>query len=329
MINISVIGAGRIGQIHAQNLARHPDCNVTYVADIHQPSADALAKKINAGTSDVKHAIQSPDVDAVFICSATDTHYQYCLDAAKEGKAIFCEKPLDLDLKKAEAVRDYIKKKDILFALGFNRRFDPTFARLKKDINSIGDMEQIAIISRDPSPPPHDYVKGSGGLFKDMMIHDFDMARWLLPEEPSRLVVFGSALVDPEIIELGDIDSAMVMLETKGGVQCHITNSRRAVYGYDQRIEVFGSKGLLKAENQPINFLSSQDERGRNSSPISHFFLDRYKKAYINEANDFVDAVMGKNISLPDETDGIQALKLAQAAGQSLRTGKIIELNLN
>lgn len=326
-MKISIIGAGRIGRIHALNIANHPQCTVEFVADVHQPAAESLAQKVSATTCDVSTAINSKEVDAVVICSSTDTHSQYCMEAADAGKAIFCEKPLDLDLERAIETNRYVREKGVALSLGFNRRFDPTFAALKKEIHTIGNVEQLTITSRDPSPPPYDYIKVSGGLFKDMMIHDFDMARWLLPEEPTRLMAFGSALIDPQIGELGDIDSAMVMLETASGMQCQIVNSRRAEYGYDQRVELFGSSGLLKANNQHITSLQKETEKGSSTAPINHFFLDRYENAYINEVNCFVDTVMGKDVAMPDGMDGIRALQLAEAAAESLRTGTVVKLN--
>ena len=247
-MRFGIIGAGRIGKIHGGNVAARPDSEVIYVADADPAAAAALAKATGAKVAAVDAMLASKDVDAVAICSPTDTHADLIERAARAKKAIFCEKPIDLDVARVRACLEVVKQTEATLMVGFNRRFDPNFAALRKRIaeGAIGGVEIVAITSRDPSPPPLSYIARSGGLFRDMMIHDFDMARFVLGEEPVAVSAMGSALVDKAIGEAGDIDTAVVIMETKSGKVAQISNSRRATYGYDQRVEAHGDKGMLQ-----------------------------------------------------------------------------------
>jgi myo-inositol 2-dehydrogenase/D-chiro-inositol 1-dehydrogenase len=266
MISFCQFGAGRIGAIHAANIASHPDARLHIVVDTDPARAERLAGRYGAAGAAVgsqAEALGDPTADAVVIASSTDTHADLVEAAARAGKAVFCEKPLDLDRRRAEACVAVARKCGVPLMVGFNRRFDPNFALLERQIRDgrIGRLELLTITSRDPAPPPIEYVRRSGGLFRDMMIHDFDMARWLLNEEPVEVFATASVLVDPAIGEAGDVDTAVVTLRTQSGALCQISNSRRAIYGYDQRIEALGSKGALRAENvveSTVSFLSCQ-----------------------------------------------------------------------
>jgi len=271
-----------------------------------------------------REAFADPEVDAVLIASSTDTHARLAIAAARAGKAIFCEKPIDLSLKKVDDCLQEVGKAGVPMFVGFNRRFDPSFSALKRrlDAGEVGAVEQVVITSRDPGPPPLAYLKVSGGMFRDMTIHDFDMARWLLGEEPVEVFAWGEALVDKKIARAGDIDSAMLILRTASDKMCHINNSRRAVYGYDQRIEVFGAKGLLRAENLGETTVEHYTERGTVSDRPLDFFLERYAEAYRVELSAFVSALNAKSPMPVNAHDGRQALVLAEAALKSLKSGK-------
>src|SRR3954469_11894791 len=252
MLTFAQFGAGRIGQIHAANLAATRATTLRYVVDVNASAAAALAKQHGAQVTDVATALCDPVVNAVIIASSTDTHADLAIAAAKAGMAIFCEKPIDLSLKRVDACLAAVKKAKVPMFVGFNRRFDPSFSALHARIakGEVGRVEQVIISSRDPGLPPLSYLKVSGGQFRDMTIHDFDMARWLLGEEPVELFAYGSCLVDPAVGKIGDTDSAMVLMKTRSGKLAHINNSRRASYGYDQRLEVHGSGGRLMAGNR-------------------------------------------------------------------------------
>ncbi|CUI75134.1 inositol 2-dehydrogenase [Cognatishimia activa] len=328
MINIGLLGCGRIGAVHARSIFGIDDARVSVVADAFAEPAEALAAKTGAQVLGAEELIASDDVDAVVIGTPTDTHYDLIHTAAKAGKAIFCEKPVDMS---ADRIRDCIKvveEAGVSFLTAFNRRFDPNFAHLQAQLanGAIGDVELVTIQSRDPSPPPIGYVKTSGGLFRDMMIHDLDMARFLLGEEVVSVYAKGSSLVDPEIGKAGDVDTAAVILTTASGKICQISNSRRATYGYDQRIEVHGAKGMLRAENQLENTVEQADDTGYRKAPAQHFFLERYEAAYRAEMLHFIDAVSGKVTMSPTIHDGLQAQILADAAAQSNEDGQPVLL---
>ncbi len=328
MIALAQFGAGRIGQIHARNLAATGEARLKYLVDVNQSAAEALAEAVGAEVADRDRALADPEVAAVVICSSTDTHAELIEAAARAGKAVFCEKPIDLDLDRVKACLQVVEQRRVALFVGFNRRFDPSFAGLKEALAAgrIGKIENLTITSRDPAPPPADYVARSGGLFRDMMIHDFDMARWLLAAEPVRLYAQGSVLVDPEIGAAGDVDSAVVVLETAAGALCQIINSRRAVYGYDQRIEAFGEKGLLLAGNRDARSLQTWSGEGIAGEKPLYFFLERYAEAYRAEMAHFLACLAGCEKPRIAASDGLRALELAEAANRSLKSGQPVDL---
>jgi myo-inositol 2-dehydrogenase/D-chiro-inositol 1-dehydrogenase len=328
MLHFAQFGAGRIGAIHAANLAASGRARLKHVVDVHAPAAQALAAQHGAQVSSTEAALADPEVGAVIVASSTDTHADLVIAAARAGKAIFCEKPIDLSLARVDACIAEVKRAGVPMLVGFNRRFDPSFAELRRRIGAgaIGAVEQVVITSRDPGPPPVAYIKVSGGLFRDMTIHDFDMARWMLGEEPVEVFAYGTNLVDPAIGAAGDVDSAMVLLKTESGRMAHINNSRRASYGYDQRIEVHGSAGRLIAGNRTPTTVELADAQAVAADKPLHFFLERYADAYRIELNAFLDAV-AKGTPMPvGAEDGRQALVLADAAVESLRTGRPVRI---
>ena len=327
MLKFALFGAGRIGAVHASNLASSGATQLLYVVDVNAAAATALAAKHGARVTDVASALADPAVDAVLIASSTDTHADLAIAAAKAGKAIFCEKPIDLSLRKVDACLAAVRKAKVPMLVGFNRRFDPNFAAVKERIRAgaIGNVEQVIISSRDPGLPPIAYPKVSGGQFRDMTIHDFDMARWLLGEEPVEVYAIGSCLVDPAVAKVGDTDSVMVLLKTASGKLCHINNSRRATYGYDQRIEVHGAKGRLLAGNRVATTVELADASAVTTEKPVYFFLERYADAYRAELAAFVEAVTTNTPMPVGAEDGRQAIVLAEAAVKSLRTGRPVK----
>jgi myo-inositol 2-dehydrogenase/D-chiro-inositol 1-dehydrogenase len=327
-MRFGLIGAGRIGRIHAGNAAAHPKAKLVAVADAHAPAAQGLAAATGARVASPADIMAAKDVDAVMICAPTDTHADLIEQAAKAGKAVFCEKPVDLDAKRIRACLKVVDKSGVPLMIGFNRRFDPHFATLQARIarGEIGAVELVTILSRDPGPPPLDYIKRSGGLFRDMMIHDLDMARFLLGEEPVEVHAVGSSLVDPAIGAVGDVDTAAVLLKTASGKIAQISNSRRATYGYDQRIEVHGSKGLIRAGNVQATTVELATAKGFSQDPVLPFFLERYAAAYRAELDAFIMAVRKGKPPAPSGLDGLRAQVLADAAAQSARTGKSVTL---
>lgn len=328
MLNICLFGAGRIGAIHAANVASHPSANLRYVVDLFTESAQKLADSYGGTVTSVEAAMADPEVHAVIIASPTDTHADLIEQAAEAGKAIFCEKPIDLSAERTRSCLEFIQKAGVTCLVGFNRRYDPSFSKVKEQIRNetLGNVEMVSITSRDPSPPPAKYVQSSGGLFRDMMIHDLDMARWLLGEEPCEVFATASCLIDPEIGANGDVDTALVTLKTASGKLCQISNSRRATYGYDQRIEVLGSNGMAQAENQLENTMVVTTAEGASFAKPQHFFLERYATAYQFELNNFILAAQGEEEPLATEYDGLMALVLADAAVESARTGQVVKL---
>ncbi len=328
MLEIAQFGAGRIGQIHASNIAAMQDVRLRYVVDVNAEAAQKLAARYGANVASEREVFTDPKVGAVLIASSTDTHARLAIEAARARKPIFCEKPIDLSLKKVDECLREVKKARVPMFVGFNRRFDPSFRALKArlDKGAVGNVEQVVITSRDPGLPPFEYLKVSGGQFRDMTIHDFDMARWLLGEEPVEVYAIGEALVDPRLKELGDIDSAMVLLRTKSNRLCHINHSRRAAYGYDQRIEVFGSKGMLRAGNKTPSTVERSDGTAVCTEKPLHFFLERYADAYRAELSAFVTALRKKQAMPVGPDDGRQALVLAEAALDSLKTNKAVKV---
>ena len=330
MIRIAMLGAGRIGKIHARNAGLNPRCRLVAVADPMAESARSLAESLGAEAStDAKATLARGDVDAVIIGTPTDTHVDLMLEAVRRGKAVLCEKPVDLDIRKVDAAAAEVEKMKGRVMIAFNRRFDPSAAALKREIQAgrIGDVRQVVITSRDPAPPPPSYIATSGGIFRDMMIHDFDMARWLLGEEPVAVSATASCLVDPAIGKAGDFDTLMVILQTASGRQCHINNCRQCAYGYDQRFEVFGSAGMLLNDNLRASTLrryGAQETEARE--PLLNFFLERYVDAYRIELESFVQAVE-TGVPMPvTVADGRQALRLADAALESAVSGQRVRV---
>ena len=318
---LALFGAGRIGKIHAANAAAHPGLRVKYVVDPIAAAAESLAATTGAAVATVEAALADPDVAGVIVASSTNAHLDHCLAAHAAGKAIFCEKPIDLDLARARAAAPALGSARML--LGFNRRFDPNLKALKAklDAGELGTLESLNIVSHDPAPPPIAYVKVSGGLFRDMSIHDFDTARWLLGEPVSEVFAAASVLVDPAIGEAGDVDTAKILLRTASGKLALISNSRRSGYGYDQRIEAFGSAGMVRAGNVTESTVSAWTETGAAADRFQNFFLDRYADAYRLEMAHFAEVLAGAAPRV-GFNDGLAALALAEAAGESVRTGR-------
>jgi myo-inositol 2-dehydrogenase / D-chiro-inositol 1-dehydrogenase len=329
MLGMAVLGCGRIGRLHARNLARHARVRLACVYDVAAQAAQQCAAELGVRAARSLEEIWSDrEVRAVLIATSTDTHVALITAAVKAAKAVLCEKPVDLDLERAEGCWRTIAADRPTVMLGFNRRFDPSFRALRERLTrgEIGRLELAVITSRDPEPPPAGYLKVSGGLFRDMTIHDFDMARYLAGDIAAVQAV-GANLVDPAIGALGDIDTCAITLRARSGALVQINNSRRSVYGYDQRLEVFGAGGMLRAGNQRATTVeASSAERTAARDPVLDFFIERYAAAYQAELDAFVAAVEAGRAVSPDFADGVAALRLAVAAGESLATGRTIEL---
>src|SRR5665213_2786205 len=318
MLQIAVLGAGRIGRIHAGNIAAHPDARLAGIADSVPAAAASLAKALGTRALTIDDALRA---DAVLIASPTPTHADYIERACAQQRPVFCEKPIDLSADRVRACLTAVRQAGITLMVGFNRRFDPHFAALKSrlDGGEIGALELLTIISRDPSPPPIAYVESSGGLFRDMMIHDLDMACFLLGEAPTEVTAAASCLVDQAIGAAGDVDTAIVTLRTASGRLCQISNSRRATYGYDQRIEAHGATGMLRAGNVLPTTIELADAAGFRTDPVLPFFLERYASAYRAELGAFITAITTGKPARPNGEDGLRALVLADAALESSR----------
>jgi myo-inositol 2-dehydrogenase/D-chiro-inositol 1-dehydrogenase len=328
MIDVALFGAGRIGKIHAGNVARESGARLKYVVDPNTEAAAALAAQHGAKLATTDQVFADPAIGAVLICSYTDTHADLILAAAAAGKAIFCEKPVDLAIARARTCAEAVARAGITCMIGFQRRFDPTFAALQKRLaaGEIGTPEMLVVTSRDPGAPPIPYIKSSGGIFKDMLIHDFDVFRWILGDEAETVHANASCLVDPAIAEAGDVDSTAVTIRTKRGRLCQINTSRRAAYGYDQRFEVLGSGGMLQAGNHaPTEVVASTTNAVSRDLP-EHFFLERYRAAYASEMAHFFAVLAGKEKLRTTIDDGLKALELAEAATTSWREGRIVKM---
>ncbi|HZP20020.1 MAG TPA: inositol 2-dehydrogenase [Bauldia sp.] len=327
MVRFGLLGAGRIGKIHGGNIARSPGAQLVALADADPAAAKSLAEQTGASVRTVAEIIAASDIDAVLIGTPTDTHATLIEKCAATKKAVFCEKPVDLDAKRIVSCLKVVEAAGIPLMIGFNRRFDPNFAALKArlDKGAVGQVEMVTIISRDPGPPPVSYIERSGGLYRDMMIHDLDMARFLLGEEPTEVHAVGSVMVDKAIGAAGDVDTAMVMLKTASGKLCQISCSRRATYGYDQRIEVHGSEGMLRAGNIHETTLEVAGKGGFTRDPVQNFFLERYADAYRMELAAFIDAVTKGKKPSPSGEDGLMAQRLADASTESHRTGQPVK----
>jgi myo-inositol 2-dehydrogenase/D-chiro-inositol 1-dehydrogenase len=328
MIEAALFGAGRIGKIHAGNLAGLSGTRLKYVADVNAAAAEEVASRHGAKVATADVVLADRAVRAVIIASSTDTHAELLLRAAAAGKAVFCEKPVDLDLARARIAADAVARAGVTCLIGFQRRYDPTFAALKARLaaGEIGDPEMLIVTSRDPGAPPVDYIKVSGGIFKDMLIHDFDVFRWILDDEAATVYATGSCLTDPAIEAAGDIDSTTVTIRTRRGRLAQINTSRRAAYGYDQRFEVLGSKGMLQADNHRPTEVAAHTAASVSRDKPEHFFLERYRAAYANEMAHFIDAVANGKPVRTSAADGVKALELADAATLSWRERRIVEL---
>jgi myo-inositol 2-dehydrogenase / D-chiro-inositol 1-dehydrogenase len=330
MLGVAVLGCGRIGRIHAGNLARHPRARLVALFD---PAGDvALQAASELGVKragDLEEIWADRAIDAVLIATPTDTHVPLITAAVQAGKAVFCEKPIDVDLERARSCWREIAPLQPRLMMGFNRRFDPSFRALRERLQrgEIGRLELAVITSRDPAAPPIAYIKSSGGLLRDMTIHDFDMARYLAGDI-TQVQAFGANLVDPKIARLGDIDTCTVSLRAKSGALLQINNSRRCAYGYDQRIEAFGAAGMLQAGNQRATSVEHSSAAYTSAhDPLLNFFIERYLEAYRAELDAFVTALSEGGPMKPDFTDGLEALRLAVAAEESLRTGQVMDLS--
>ena len=323
-INLAIIGAGRIGKVHALAINNSKIANLVYIYDPDEEIAKKFSVEFNCTVSNIDNIKKDKQIDAVIICSPTDTHVELICIFSNYKKAIFCEKPIDLDIKKVRKCLETIEKNKTQFMIGFNRRFDPHFQSLKNSLkqDKIGNIETIIITSRDPELPPINYLKQSGGIFKDMTIHDFDMAIFLLDELPVEIYSSASILIDDQIKEVEDFDTASVILKTLSGKQIIISNSRRSSYGYDQRIEVHGSLGMVSAENQRPVSIEIANSQGFTKPPLHYFFMTRYIDAYAEEINYFVNSLKSGSEIKPNGIDGLNALIIAEAAKSSLLKGK-------
>ncbi|CAM3337542.1 inositol 2-dehydrogenase [Paracoccus nototheniae] len=328
MLRVALLGAGRIGQVHAKSMTATTASRLVAVADVNAEAAQDLAARIGAEACSVDQIIADPSIDAVLIATSTDTHSDLITRATAAGKAVLCEKPVDLSLDRALATLKAAEATGQPVMIGFNRRFDPSFKALKAafDGGEIGRGELLSITSFDPAPPPVSYIKVSGGLFRDMMIHDFDMACWIFGGAPATVSAQGAALVDPAIGDAGDVDTAVVTLVWDDGRMAVIRNSRRAGYGYDQRVEVLGSGGLLSANNMLENTVEKITTDGAVSAKPLHFFLERYMRAYEDEWTAFLDAVTTGAAMPVTLREGVAALACAEAATRSLKTGATVAI---
>jgi myo-inositol 2-dehydrogenase / D-chiro-inositol 1-dehydrogenase len=330
-LRFGVLGVGRIGKIHIENLVnRIPGAEVVAVSDVAAAELEAVATKFGIGRTfaDYRDLLDLPDVDAVAICSPTNLHYQMIVDAVAHGKPIFCEKPIDLSLEKVQAANEQVGRRRLPMMVGFNRRFDPNFLKVREIVASgqIGRPHVLRITSRDPGPPPEQYIRASGGIFLDMTIHDFDMARYLMGSEVTEVYTRAAVLVDPMIGHAGDWDTAVITLTFENGAFASIDNSRKAVYGYDQRVEMFGSDGMATVTNNTPDSHILCDRAGIHTSLPLNFFLERYAESYVREMRAFVDAVAnGTPVPVSGE-DGFKAAVIAMAAAKSARENRPVKL---
>ncbi|TBY43905.1 inositol 2-dehydrogenase [Rhizobium leguminosarum bv. viciae] len=328
MVRLGILGCGRIGQVHANSIRRIADAELVAVADLSSDAASACAIRFKTSVRSIEEIISSRDIDAIVIATSTSTHFDFVKAAASAGKAIFCEKPIDLSSERVRSCIQAVRSAGVPFMTAFNQRFDPHFNALQKRVQAgeIGEVETVSIVSRDPGPPPVSYVKTSGGLFRDMMIHDLDMARFILGEEPVRVFAVGSNLIDPGIKSAGDVDTAAVILTTSSGRICQVTNSRRTTYGYDKRLEVHGSKGMLRVSNVLENLVEQAGHTGFGQARAQDFFLERFDAAYLAEMQHFVEAVSSGKAPNPGAEDGLRAQLIADAATRSWQVGKPVEI---
>lgn len=327
-IRIAVLGCGRIGQMHAKNIFLHEKTELSCVYDINSDFSKKVGLDLNVPAVDNDEEIFSnPDIDAILISSATSTHIEFIEKSVAAKKPVLCEKPIDLDIKLVNECATRLKDNTVPIQLGFNRRFDPGHQAAKQSLldGEIGDLHQCIIISRDPGFPSWEYLQVSGGQFRDMTIHDFDLARFMLGEEPTKVFAISNALIEPKLkTDLNDSDTLMIIMETDSGKQCHINNSRCATYGYDQRVELFGSKGMTISDNRkPYEVRKFNNEYVDKQPPLLNFFIERYQEAYMNEITSFAEMVINKSKPTVDFEDGRKALLLAETAYKSIQSGKM------
>lgn len=333
MVKVGIIGAGRIGKVHGESITKYvKNARIQAVADVFLSDgirAWAAEMGIPAVYDDYHKILEDPSIDAVVICSSTDTHSQISIEAIRAGKHVFCEKPIDHDLKRIQAVLDELEKSDVKYQVGFNRRYDHNFRAIHDAVaaGKIGKPQILKITSRDPNPPSLDYVKVSGGIFLDMTIHDFDMTRYLLGSEVTEVFAAGNVLVDPAIGEAGDIDTAVITMKMANGALAVIDNSRKAVYGYDQRAEVFGSKGQIAVSNDTASSAVLSGENGVVAEKPLYFFLERYMQAYAEEMNEFVDAIVHNRPTPASAQDGLQAVLIGLAAKKSYEEKRVVRIS--
>ena len=328
MLKVGLLGAGRIGQVHAAVIAAHEGSTLAAISDVYAPAAEELAAKYDAQMRSSDEIIADDTIDAVLIATSTDTHSDLIEAATQAGKAVMCEKPVDLSLERARACLEVVSATGRPVMIGFNRRFDPSFAAIRDSLaaGQIGKAELLSVTSFDPAPPPVEYIKVSGGMFRDMMIHDFDMTNFIMGETPVSINASGACLIDPEIGKAGDIDTAVVTLSYADGKLAVIKNSRRAAYGYDQRLELLGADGLLQAQNMLENTVVKSTGQGVISAKPTYFFIERYMPAYKAEWAAFVAAVQEGDDMPVSLQDGVQALAMAEAAQRSFDSSRPVRL---
>lgn len=325
---IALFGAGRIGRVHAGSVLANPRSTLKYVVDVNADFARSVAADFGATATSADEALSDGDVDAIIVASSTDTHVDFILKGIAAGKHVFCEKPIDLDIERVNACLKEIDGRPQKLFVAFNRRFDTSFGDLQRRVaaGEIGDLELLTIMSKDPGPPPVDYIKVSGGIIRDMMIHDIDLARFILGEEPATVTATGAALFDEGARSEGDLDTAVVTLQTASGKIATISNSRRATFGYDQRIEAHGSKGMLSAGNKYENTVTLANGDGIRGAPVQNFFIERYTPAYRAEWDAFLGHIADGSDPQPTGVDGQRALMIADAAYRSLEEGRTVKL---
>ena len=331
-VGVGVIGSGRIGALHIEHLAQNiPEAELISVCSLDAPGVESLAKQFNIPktTDDYTALLADPQIEAVLVASATNTHVEMSQAAAQAGKHVFCEKPISLDLEQIDETLAIVERAGVKFQVGFNRRFDASFMRVREAVTSgeIGEPHIMRITSRDPAPPPIEYVKVSGGIFLDMTIHDFDMARYLIGDEVVEVYAVGGVRVDPKIGEVGDIDTAVITLRFQNGVIATIDNSREAVYGYDQRVEVFGSKGMVTATNPPIHTVTFSGSEGTRAASPPYFFVERYKPAFLSELRVFFACIQEDTPPPVTGNDGRAPVVIGFAALKSLRENRPVLLS--
>ncbi|WP_282608584.1 inositol 2-dehydrogenase [Pelagibius sp. Alg239-R121] len=331
MVKIAVLGCGRIGRMHAANIAAHPKAELAAVYDLYAPSANEVGSEHSVPVAQSAEAVfADPQIDAVLISTVTETHADYIEMATAAGKAVLCEKPIDLNLERVNRCAKAIAGTKVPIQLGFNRRFDPGHraARDAMLAGEIGDLHQVVITSRDPGLPPRQYIEAAGGLLRDMTIHDFDLARFMLDDEPVEVFAVAGALIDPALgAELDDVDTAMIIMRTADGKQCHINNSRAAVYGYDQRVELLGTKGMLLSDNRkPQEMKRFTANSTEIAAPYLYFFIERYHEAFMAEISSFVESIENQTAPEVGFEDGRQALILAEAAYRSIAEKRCVRV---